>query len=93
MAEEILTMQQEAVRRAKEMHSRARPFPAQPQPEPKKEIPKNPPPAPTAKDESPDLFESFFKDKEKMLILALLVILSQEECDNGLLFSLMFLLL
>lgn len=108
MADDFRTMQQEAARRAREMYSRSRPGPATgnrapaPQPEPPKEEKHQPEPeapvhnhgnAHVANSGLPDIFETFFKDKEKMLILALLVILSQEECDNGLLFALMFLLL
>ncbi|MFI3324540.1 MAG: hypothetical protein R3Y35_00020 [Clostridia bacterium] len=40
-----------------------------------------------------NIINEFLKDKDKMLVISLLVILSQEECDNTILFALMFLLI
>ena len=89
-------MQEEAVRRAKEMQSRARiphpagpgrpePPPAEPPPEPQE--PPAPPAAPAA------ALDALFQDKERTLLLALLVLLSSEDASHDLLFALLFLLL
>ncbi len=40
-----------------------------------------------------DFLKELFKDKDKMLIIALIVILSQESNDNTILFALMYLLI
>lgn len=107
MPDDVMSMRQDAVRRAREMYSRSRPAeprhePRQPEQRARNVEPENtgtnPEPAaiqaPAQGDGKPDIFETFFKDKEKMLVLALLVMLSQEEnCDNSLLFALMFLLI
>lgn len=88
-------MQEEAVRRAKEMQSRARvphpagsrrpePPPAEPPPEPQE------PPAPPA---PATALDALFQDKERTLLLALLVLLSSEDASHDLLFALLFLLL
>ena len=89
-------MQEEAVRRAKEMQSRARiphpagpgrpePPPAEPPPEPQE------PPAPPAAPAT--ALDALFQDKERTLLLALLVLLSSEDASHDLLFALLFLLL
>ena len=89
-------MQEEAVRRAKEMQSRARvprpagprrpePPPAEPPPEPQE--PPAPPAVPAA------ALDALFQDKERTLLLALLVLLSSEDASHDLLFALLFLLL
>ena len=89
-------MQEEAVRRAKEMQSRARvpppagpprpqPPPAEPPPEPQE------PPAPPAAPAT--ALDALFQDKERTLLLALLVLLSSEDAGHDLLFALLFLLL
>ena len=91
-------MQEEAVRRAKEMQSRARiPHPAGPQrPEPP---PAEPPPpqedqGPPASPAAPaTALDALFQDKERTLLLALLVLLSSEDASHDLLFALLFLLL
>lgn len=121
MPEDIRSMQQDAIRRAREMYRRAMPSPqpetaapsvsesqessptAPQQPSPMfgqselEDFAKSFPPAseinPSDGELTPDFIETFFKDNEKMMIVALLVILSGEDCDNSLLFALMFLLL
>ena len=88
-------MQEEAVRRAKDMQARARvphpagsrrpePPPAEPPPEPQE------PPAPPA---PATALDALFQDKERTLLLALLVLLSSEDASHDLLFALLFLLL
>lgn len=92
MAETMNSMREQAIRRAREMYSRAIPvenLPNEPVKTPfKEEIHEE-------KEEvlNEDFLQTFFKDKERMLILALLVILSQEEGNNSLLFALMYLLI
>ena len=89
-------MQEEAVRRAKEMQSRARiPHPAGPgRPEPP---PAEPPPEPQEPPAPPAVpaaaLDALFQDKERTLLLALLVLLSSEDASHDLLFALLFLLL
>lgn len=91
-------MQEEAVRRAKEMQSRARvphpagsrrpePPPAEPPPPPEPQEPPAPPAAPAT------ALDALFQDKERTLLLALLVLLSSEDAGHDLLFALLFLLL
>lgn len=126
-------MQEEAVRRAREMQSRARfPQPSRPRTGPQntaREAPReNPPRGRTEREESPGeeagtrrdapsapappvpeeesplaqepaesapngLLESLFKDKEKTIILALLILLGSEGGNHELMFALMFLLM
>lgn len=91
-------MQEEAVRRAREMQSRARiphpagpqrpePPPAEPPPPPEPQGPPAPPAAPAT------ALDALFQDKERTLLLALLVLLSSEDAGHDLLFALLFLLL
>lgn len=116
-------LQQDAIRRAREMQARAqintvpinRPPPkiavpiqeAQPRresPAPPKEAPepvqrREPPlPALDNTNEHPkglnpigDIFEMLFKDSERTLILALILLLVDEKADTGLIFALMYL--
>lgn len=89
-------MQEEAVRRAREMQSRARvPHPAGPRrPEPP---PAEPPPEPQEPPAPPAVpaaaLDALFQDKERTLLLALLVLLSSEDASHDLLFALLFLIL
>lgn len=122
-------MQEEAVRRAREMQARAR-FPQQgrgrqgsqapPEQErqeerrqtPEEPVPEAPPPQPPQEQAPPlaaspgglagssppsngGLLENLFKDKEKTIILALLILLGSEEGDRNheLMFALLFLLI
>lgn len=119
-------MQEEAVRRAREMQSRARipqpPRPRQPaasrvpggspspahQESPKPEsgqerenssVPQEPPhPEASLSSKETDssaggVLENLFQDKERTIILALLILLSGEEGNHELLFALLFLLM
>ncbi len=90
MAEDMFKLQQDAIRRAKEVYSRSgnhnvtRPGPL-PQ--------KNPPPAVNLPAEAKDILSTLFQDKDKTLILSLLLLLADEGCDNNLLFTLIYLLM
>ncbi len=97
---EMQKMQQEAIRRAQEMHRRAGAHSRKEPEEPPKEPPRPPepeeksPPAslPLAAD-SGGIFDTLFRDKEKTLILGILLLLMDEKTDNGLLLALMYLLI
>lgn len=109
MAEDMFTMRQDALRRAREMHSRAAPMPDQRRDQPKqgsnnrqehrqdppvhKEEPQKEEKQEEKKEHKPDLLEALFKDKDRTIILALLILLSGENGDNTLLFALMYLLM
>lgn len=70
--------------------------PPKPKPEPKPERPPKPPepPKPPApKPKPPNVLETLFQDKEKSLILMLLMLLMDENADPTLLFTLMYLLM
>ena len=102
--EDIRRMQEEAVRRVRDMQDRARrhtestekrtPPPVMPQapespPEKQPDPPReNPPPAP-----APGGFETLLRDKDRTLILSLLILLCDDDRDPGLLFALLFLLM
>lgn len=90
-------MQEEAVRRAREMQSRARiPHPAgsrRPEPPPAEPPPPQEDQGPPASPAAPTAFDALFQDKERTLLLALLVLLSSEDAGHDLLFALLFLLL
>ena len=100
---EMRRMQEEAVRRAEEMQNRAKAqMHRQPQPEP-------PPPPPVKneniveerpvmqpekpKQESSGIFEALMKDKERTLILSLILLLMDEKTDNSLILALLYLLI
>ena len=91
-------LREEAARRAREMQARAHiPQPRKQQNDP----PSQPKQAPQPQNqvqmqpsqEEGSLLNAFFKDKERTIILALLLLLSGDEKNNDLLFALMFLLL
>ncbi len=87
---EMRKMQEEAVKRAEEMQSRARAV-RQPEPPPRKEDfgmeqPQKPP-------EKGGLLETLMKDKERTLILALILLLMDEKTDNSLLLALFYLVI
>lgn len=102
-------MQEEAARRAREMQSRARIPQARhqgerPRPEPPKEppppeppappVPAAPPPAPAVPEQNPgSMLGELFQDKEKTILLALLILLSSEDGNQELMFALLFLLM
>lgn len=96
--------EEEAFERARRMtHSRPggtphkeerREEPPKPKPEPPKPPPKPaPPPEPPKPPKPPNVLETLFRDKEKSLILMLLMLLMDEEADPTLLFTLMYLLM
>ncbi len=122
---ELKKMQQEAIRRTREMQRRAAAYsepapqpdiPARPDtartvdpPEPAEPVvgaPEKPPaPArPSAVPKTPEtdalgqsvpggVFEALFRDKEKTLILGLILLLMDEKTDNSLLMALVYLLI
>lgn len=100
-------MQEEAARRAREMQARARqaaaasrPHPV-PDPPPAAPVSASSPPSPLPSAEAPapmktaggHPLDALFQDRERTIILALLVLLSGEEGNHELLFALMFLLM
>ena len=97
-------MQSDAIRRAREMQSRARTpqhrtqAPAEPPaPPPEPEEQSAPPPAPeqppVSAQAQPSLLDNLFQDRESTIILALLILLSGEDNNHELMFALMFLLM
>jgi len=100
---EMKKMQQEAVRRAEEMQNRARTVqqqqnqPSHHQSEPVAEINtpnvENIQKPPERQNETGGLFETLMKDKERTLILGLILLLMDEKTDNSLIFALMYLLI
>lgn len=104
MPSDVLHMRDDAIRRAREMHARANHIPPrEPQIFTNEEETASAQAVEKGDENSPpnllnnlfeqDFFETFFKDKDRMLIIALLVILSKEEGNNSLLFTLMYLLI
>ena len=87
------SMREDAIRRAREMSSRAIPPIEVPLTNSTNESQDNTNQAVESDNINEDFLQSFFKDKERMLILALLVILSQEDGNNSLIFALMYLLI
>ncbi|MEE1055709.1 MAG: hypothetical protein UH239_00480 [Acutalibacteraceae bacterium] len=102
--EDMDKMQQEAVRRMQEMQNRGRPLP----PSEKKtmEMPSVPCPPETTEEQrcienpkskttgkSQNFFDVLFQDKERSLILLLLLLLSTEKTDTGLILALIYLLI
>lgn len=91
--EDLHRMQEEAMRRVRDMQNRARRHTEperEPSPPPKGE------PAPQAEPSAPPPaggLETLLKEKDRALILTLLLLLSEDERDPGLIFSLLFLLL
>ncbi len=101
---EMRKMQEEAVRRAEEMQSRARAVQQphhQPEPPPREEhfgeepiqVQKPPEKHPDKPNETGGLFETLMKDKERTLILALILLLMDEKSDNSLILALLYLLI
>lgn len=95
--ENMIRMQEDAMRRVREMQSRARNHLEHSRPE----LEPAPDPAPKANEKHPavspassgDLLDTLLKDHERTLILALLVILGSEKAHPELLFALLFLLM
>lgn len=98
--DDMRRMQEDAVRRVREMQNRARGHleaaPAPPRKQPKEPEPKKSEPsgheAPGTISASSPL-ETLLHDRERALILALLVLLGSEKSNPELLFSLLYLLL
>lgn len=101
-------MREEAARRAREMQSRARippqrnrtspqqPAEAPPAPRPQQAPQAQEPPVPQPEEQGKpetSALEALFQDRERTVILALLILLSGEEGNHELLFALMFLLM
>ncbi|MGI6255101.1 MAG: hypothetical protein ACOYJZ_05665 [Acutalibacter sp.] len=95
-------LREDAARRAREMQARAHippprsskptsPPPEEPRREPSPTVPARREPEPQEKTGS--LLDAFFQDKERTIILALLLLLSGEGENHELLFALLFLLL
>lgn len=80
----------EALRRAREMQSRAEPPPKQ-EPEPCPAPQEAPPELPQNTNTAP--LDTLLRDKERMLLLALLLLLHSEGGSTELLFALMYLLI
>ena len=91
--------EEEAFERARRMsHSRPGGAPQREErreepPKPKPEPPKPEPSAPPEPPKPPNVLETLFRDKEKSLILMLLMLLMDEQADPTLLFTLMYLLM
>ena len=95
-------MQQEAVRRVREMQARAQHL--RPEPEPshqhgersheRREQPSMPPvPLGPPKPPAEGIFKSLMRDSDQTLILILLLLLMENEADMELIFALMYLLI
>ena len=91
------SFEEEAFARAAQLHRRddrrkppPKPEPPKPKPESEPEPPKEPEPLP---EKAPNLMETLFADKDKSLILLLLMLLMDGESDPSLLFALTYLLM
>lgn len=104
---EMSRMQQDAIRRVQEMQSRAqqnlrgsssremqRESPRAPEPE-KHALPPAHEMTGGHHQENPitDIFDSLMQDKDRTLILVLILLLVEEKSDTGLIFALMYLIL
>ena len=96
---DINQMREDAMRRAREMQSRAR-LPSRPpqqrgNPPAQREDSKEPPAQPNhpAQSAEKNLLENLFQDKERTVLLALLLLLSEDDSHHDLMFALMFLLM
>ncbi|MEE0859451.1 MAG: hypothetical protein U0M12_08315 [Acutalibacteraceae bacterium] len=102
-SEDMDKMQQEAVRRMQEMQSRGKPSATpvheqkqpsvQPQPEVIEHNEENCITGVTPNKKQNSVFDSLFLDKERSLILLLLLLLSTEKTDMGLILALVYLLI
>lgn len=94
---EMEKMQAEAVNSARAMYRRRTPMRLpEKESEPKKEEPRELPeqseqPAPPAPDGG--LFSALFEDKERTLIILLIILLGEEKTDPGVLLALMYCLI
>lgn len=102
-SEDMDKMQQEAVRRMQEMQSRGKSStaplheqtsnPAVPQPKETEHCENNFKSEFKPNKEQNNVFDSLFRDKERSLILLLLLLLSTEKTDMGLILALVYLLI
>ncbi|MEE1077037.1 MAG: hypothetical protein UHY68_07235 [Acutalibacteraceae bacterium] len=107
-SDEMDKMQQEALRRMQEMQSRGKPVAvsnttnAEQSQEKKQASPISAPDSVpihkkpeicNTENKQPSFFESIFHDKERSLILLLLLLLSTEKTDTGLILALVYLLI
>lgn len=107
-SDEMDKMQQEALRRMQEMQSRGKPVAVSNTTNEEQSHEKKQPPPISAPDsvpihkkpeicntenKQPSFFESIFQDKERSLILLLLLLLSTEKTDTGLILALVYLLI
>ena len=97
----MASFEEEALARARQMkrQQERRPPPAQPEPEPeppreepKREPEPRPQPKPVPKNQG-GVLELFFRDRERSLLMTLLLLLMDENSDPGLLLALVYLLL
>lgn len=93
-------MQQDAIRRVQEMQSRAQQNIRSGTREPPREPPREPEPPRNelvtehhAENPLSDIFGSLMQDKERTLILVLLLLLVDEKADTSLIFALMYLII
>lgn len=95
------SFEEEALARARQMKLKQerRPPPVQPESEPKPEQkpepkpePKHEPPKPAPKKQG-GVLELFFRDRERSLLMTLLLLLMDENSDPGLLLALVYMLL
>ena len=90
MADDIVTMQQDAVRRVHEMRAKARSNLSE---EPIHTNHKEPEPSLLGNSGSKMPLLSFIKDKEQLFLLLLIVLLMGEDCDQTLLLALLYICL
>lgn len=91
-------MQQEAMRRMQEMQSRGKQQPAEQQNKTNNEKATEKPPTPIKQQKQEikphkSFMDTLLQDKERSLILLLLLLLSTEKCDTGLVLALIYLLI
>ncbi len=95
------SFEEEAFARARQLHRKPEPKPEpRPKPEPKPEPEPEPKPVPEPKPEKPkaplkpgNLIDTLFRDRDKSLILMLMLLLADEQGDPSLLFTLAYLLM
>lgn len=96
-SEEMRRMQDEAVKRVREMQSRARrkvdAAVAKSVVGEEKTVTKKQASPPEKNNPITDIFDSLLSDSERTIILILILILSSEEADTGLILALMYLII
>lgn len=104
MQEEAVRRAEEMQNRARVVHQSRQPehSPKSERPEPEQEEEEKKPPAENHKppevypehgNHSDGIFETLMKDKERTMILALMLLLMDEKSDNSLIFALLYLLI